>query len=409
MNIILRLAWRNLWRRPRRTWLTIGAMVFCNVLLVFMISLQFGMYRLMIENTLKPLTGHVQVQAPGYVDEPRMRLTVPGIRALAGRLREGLGIESVAARARASVLASSETRSYGIALVGVEPRFEPVVSSLPGLVTQGRYLSADDAAEVVVGSVLARNLRVGIGDELTVLGSGRDGSIAASVLDIVGIFASGIAELDRTIAHVPLIHFQDVFAMRGAGHYVVADAESLDAVPAMADRIRGLLPAGENLVVYDWNRLEPGLKQAIQADIGSAVFMYGVLAVLAAFSVMNTQLMSVLERTHEFGIVMSLGLRPGDLVRLVMYETVLLGLLGFVIGSVAGVVATGWFAVHGFTFPGLEEMSVMFNLPARMHPELSAASILSGPAIIFSFTLVAALYPAFRLHWLEPVEAMRAA
>ena len=90
-----------------------------------------------------------------------------------------------------------------------------------------------------------------------------------------------------------------------------------------------------DLVVHDWDALQPGLKQAIKADMSSAFFMYGILVILVAFSVLNTQLMSVLERTHEFGIVMSLGLKPGRLGRLVMLETAILGLLGLVLGALA--------------------------------------------------------------------------
>ena len=181
MNLVLRLAWLNLWRQPRRTWLTTGAMVFSNVLLVFMISVQFGMYRLMIDNTLQAFTGHMQVQAPGYKDDQKMRQTVPDVQHLATMLRDELGSETVAARASTFVLASSEERTYGIAVFGVEPRHETAVSSIPGLVTSGHFLDDNAADDIVIGSVLARNLRVSVGDELTLLGSGRDGSFAAAV------------------------------------------------------------------------------------------------------------------------------------------------------------------------------------------------------------------------------------
>ncbi len=119
MNLVFRLAWRNLWRQPRRTWLTTGAMVFSNTLLVFMISLQFGMYGLMIDNTLQAFTGHLQVQAPGYIDDQKMRQTVPGIAPLAERLRAEFPGQHVAARATGFALISSEDRSYGVAVVGV--------------------------------------------------------------------------------------------------------------------------------------------------------------------------------------------------------------------------------------------------------------------------------------------------
>ncbi len=407
MNIILRLAWRNLWRHARRTWLTVGAMVFSNMLLVFMISLQFGMYGLMIDNTLRVFTGHLQVQAPGYKDEQKMRQVVPAVSDLAGRLRAELANDRIAARGWAFGLASSEVRSYGIGIYGVEPDFEPRVSNIPGLVSQGRYLGDPHAQEIVVGAVLARNLRATVGDELTLLGSGLDGSFAAAVLNIVGIFESGIPDIDRNIAEMPLGAFQDVFYMEGAGHQVVVFGESLREVPELRERVRSLLPVGDALVVHDWDALQPGLKQAIQADISSAFFMYGVLVILVAFSVLNTQLMSVLERTHEFGVSMALGLTPGRLGRLIMLETAMMGLLGLALGAVAGALVTTWFTVNGLSIPGMDEMAAQFNLPARVYPRVSLLTMFIGPAVVFLFTLLAAVYPALRLHRLRIVDAMR--
>ena len=301
MNIVLRLAWRNLWRHARRTWLTIGAMVFSNTLLVFMISFQFSMYGLMIDNTLQVFSGHMQVQAPGYKDDQKMRQVVPGVQPLAAALRGELDSETVAARGWSFGLASSEERSYGIGIYGVEPAFEGNVSNIPGLIEDGRFLESTGAMEIVIGTMLARNLRVGVGDELTILGSGLDGSFAAAVVTVVGIFDSGVKEIDRNIAEMPLGAFQEVFYMNGAGHQVVILAPTLDDAPMVHEQVAARLPDG--LVVHDWDALQPGLKQAIQADISSAFFMYGILVVLVAFSVLNTQLMSVLERTHEFGAV----------------------------------------------------------------------------------------------------------
>jgi len=384
-------------------------MVFSNVLLVFMISVQFGMYRLMIDNTLQAFTGHMQVQAPNYNDDQKMRQTVPNVTHLATKLRNELGTDTVAARASTFVLASSEERTYGIAVFGVEPAHEPAVSSIPGLVTSGRFLNETEAEEIVIGSVLARNLRVSVGDELTMLGSGRDGSFAAAVVTVVGIFESGVQDIDRTIAEIPLGFFQDVFYMEGAGHQVVVNAPRLAEADELQLRVQSLLPAGEDLVVQNWDVLQPGLKQAIQADMSSAFFMYGILVILVAFSVLNTQLMSVLERTHEFGIVMSLGLTPGRLGRLVLLETTMMGLMGLFLGGLIGGAITWWLGVNGFTWPGMEEMAGKFNLPSRIYPTITLTSLLAGPAVVMLFSLLATVYPALRLHRLHPVEAMRAA
>lgn len=407
MNIILRLAWRNLWRQPRRTWLTVGAMVFSNALLVFLISIQLSTYDLMIDNTLKAFTGHIQVQAPGYKDDRKMRQLVPDVTSIAATLRRELDMESIAARASAFALASSEERSYGLLVYGVQPEFESFVSTIPGLVQDGRYLDDTYASEIVLGKVLARNLRVEVGDEVTLLGSGRDGSFAATIATVAGIFDSGVPEMDRSIAEMPLGFFQDVFYMQGAGHEIVIAAPSLESVAMLKRRIESLVPP--ELVVHDWDALQPGLKQAIQADLSSAFFMYAVLVILVAFSVLNTQLMSVLERTHEFGITMSLGVSPGGLGRIVFLETALMGLIGLGLGALVGGVVTEWFGYTGFSYPGMEEMATNFNLPSSFYPQTTPLSLFLGPVIVFVAGMLAALYPALRLHWLQPVEAMRAA
>ena len=135
--------------------------------------------------------------------------------------------------------------------------------------------------------------------------------------------------------------------------------------------------------------------------------MYGVLLVLVAFSVMNTQLMSVLERTHEFGIVMSLGLTPGRLVRLVILETALMGLAGILLGALVGGLITTWFTYNGFSFPGMDQMAANFNLPPHFYPQVSLLTLFAGPVFVFIGSIISALYPALRVHWLHPVEAMR--
>ena len=406
---MLRLAWRNLWRQPRRTWLTAGAMVFSNTLLVFLISVQLGTYRMMIDNTLSVLTGHLQVQHEGYRDDQRIRQVVPQVRDVAARLRSSLDGQAVSARGEAFAIASSEERTYGIRVLGVEPAFEARVSTLPGLISAGRYLDDPTVPEIVVGAILARNLKVRVGDELTIIGSGRDGSFAAAVAQIVGIFESGIKDLDRSTVEMPLEFFQDMFAMQGAGHSVVIKAPDIFEVASIAAQTRAILPDGEDLTLHDWNDLQPGLRQAIQADLAGAWFMYGVLVVLVAFSVLNTQLMSVLERNREFGIVVSLGLTPGRLGRLVLLEAALIGLLGLAIGAILGGIVTHWFSVNGLAYPGLDEMAGRFNLPDRLYPDLNVISLFAGPAVVFVCSLAAAVYPAARLHWLDPVQAMRTA
>ena len=407
-DVTMRMAWRNLWRHSRRTWLTVGAMIFSNTLLVFSISLQFGSYDMMIDNSLQAFSGHIQLQHSRYLDEPKMRYALPDISDTAQRLRDELGLMSVSARAAGFALASSNERSYGLQILGVDAGHEPLVSTLPGLVKQGRYLEPGAYQEIVIGSVLARNLKVNIGDELTFLGSGFDDSFAAGIVKVVGIFESGIPDLDRSMAQINLGYFQESFSMQHHGHSIVIRAPNIDAVDQLMTRISTLPENAETVALRHWNDLLPGLKQAIQADMTSAWFMYIVLIVLVAFSVLNTQLMSVLERTREFGTMMALGLKPSRLARLVMLETGMMTGLGLVLGITLGIVITWYLSVVGFSYPGMEEMAVKFNLPDRMYPAISLISLTLGPGIVALGSMLAAIYPAMRLNLLLPVEAMRA-
>ncbi|MFV2004459.1 MAG: ABC transporter permease [Gammaproteobacteria bacterium] len=408
LSIDLRMAWRNLWRHKRRTWLTVGAMIFSNLLLVFMISLQFGSYRMMIDNTLKSYTGHLQIQRAGYNDNPKIRNSFDAVIPLANKLRKQLGSNKIAARGVAFAMTSSEQRTYGLQIIGVEPSFEPEVSTLPGLITKGRYFSDINAEEIVIGSVLARNLHVDIGDELTLLGSGRDGSIAAGVVTVTGIFDSGITDVDRLMAQLPLAYFQSLFNMGDQGHNIVINAEDLTQVAALKNTVNGMLEDYPELVVLDWDKLQPGLKQAIQADMTSAWFMYAVLIILVAFSVLNTQLMSVLERTREFGTMMALGVKPIRLGALVFSETFIMSSIGLIFGAALGAALSYYLSFVGFSYPGMEEMAGRFNLPDRIYPSLSLLSIFLGPGIVFICSLIASIYPALRLFFLQPVSAMRA-
>lgn len=408
MTIILRLAWRNLWRHSRRTWLTASAIAFATMLLVFMITLQLGSYDMMIDTTLRVYTGQMQVQRLGYKDKRQMRTTVPAAAQLAERLREATGLDAVAVRAQGFALASSAERSYGVPVIGVQPEFERGVSTLPHLVKAGRYLSNSRAQELVLGSALARNLKIALGDELTLLGSAKDGSVAATVLPVVGFFESGNPELDRRLVMMPLATFQEVFAMGDDAHAIVISGPNYESIPRTNATVSALIADRPELTVLDWDELVPGVKQLIQTDMVQNWITYIALIVIVTLSIMNTFLMNVLERTREYGIMLALGASPRQLGILVMLESVFLTLLGLAIGIVVGGGIAVYYHFTGFSFPGMEEIYAQFGLPGVIHPKLSFASFTLGPAVIFVFTVLAALNPAMRIRKLQPVEAIHA-
>lgn len=407
-NTSLTLAWRNIWRHPRRSLLTIAAMVFANVLLVFMLGLQLGQYRMMIDNSLSIFTGQMQVQDVNYLDEPQMYRTVPDADRLAEQIRHDTNLDAVSVRAYGFALVSSEKRTIGVQVTGIDPEHESLVSTIPGLVKEGRFLSSASANEAIVGSTLARNLKVDIGDEVTLLGSGRDGSIAATIVPVVGIFHSGSHELDRQMMEIPIDNFRHVFAMENHAHSIIVDGDR-DKAGIYSRAIEKLINDKGKLVLHDWETLMPGLRQAIEADFFSAWMMYALLIILVAFSMMNTMLMSVLERTHEFGILLALGVRHSRLSRIILAESMFLSLAGMVIGIIAGTLLTLYFHHNGFTYPGMEEMGERFNIPSTLIPEVSLRTVIPGPLVVMIASIIASIYPMLHLRKLRPIEALQAA
>ena len=404
--MIAALAWRNLWRRPRRTILSIAGLAFSAAFLIFMPSLQNGAYRAMIENTLRLYDGYAQLEQPGYREAPDIRDTIVDLENLLGTLRGIDDLEGVSARASAYVLLSADDRSFGAQVLGVEPRTETDVSRIPRNIERGRFLTPGSENEIVLGTTLARNLGVDTGDVVTLLGTGYDGSLAADSLTIVGTYTTGIGEIDRLTAEIPLTRFQETFTMSDQAHTIVLSGTSLGEFAPIMDSVREITtPLG--LELLEWRSLQPGLWQAIILDASTGSLIYAAMVIVVTFTLLNSFLMAVLERTREFGVLMALGMRPASIGRMVWLETGLMLALGLSAGVALGYVVTTWFAHTGIAFGQMEEVFGRFGLPGAMYPRIDALTLLAGPAVIAVCTSLAGIFPFLRVYRLEPVAAMR--
>jgi putative ABC transport system permease protein len=405
---MIALAWRNLWRQPHRTLLTVFAIAFACMFMVCLLSLQVGTYAGMEANSLGLFDGYAQIQQPGYLDDPGINKSFPLPESLIRGISRIPGITAVAPRAETyALLTKANTqRSMAALIVGVQPEVEQSVSRIASTIRDGRYLS-DNAAEAVIGEALARNLNVRVGDRVTLIGMGNDGSMAADVLTVAGVFSSGVHDLDRQLVEIPLARFQTAFAMPGEVHTLVVSGTSPDAIDRSLPALQRLAGQG-SLRVLSWGELEPGLRDAIRLDATSSLFWYVVLVVVVVAILLNTILMSILERTREFGILLALGMRPSAVGRMVWIEVLLLLFVGLAAGIAIGASIAGWFGIHGIALPGAEGAFAKWGLPNRIHPKLTAFSLFAAPVVIAACTAAAGIVPFLRLRRLEPVAAMRA-
>lgn len=398
------IGWRNLWRNKRRTWLTSGGIAFAILLVMFSMAMQHGQYSVMMENATTLVSGHIQVQATQYVDSERFEHTIEEASVLRRQLLALPDVVAVAPRVEAFALVSSVERSFGARILGIDVAAERATVRLLDMIDEGHApVGPEDA---VIGEKLARNLDVKVGDELVILGAEKHGGVAALVVNVVGILSSGMADLDRSLLLLPIAAVQNAFGLGDEIHTFAIRIAALEDSEAITARLASRVPA--DITVRNWNEVLPGLEQAIEVDRLGGLIMYGMIILLVTFSVVNTFIMLVFERTREFGMLLAIGMRPGGIVRMVLWEAFFVWLVGAALGaSIAIAIIVGLADVGLYMGEAMEEMAAQYYMPPRLYPALTTEALLVSPLILLLGTQLAALIPALRIRRLRPVEALR--
>ena len=407
VGLIGAIAWRNLWRNRQRTWLSVGGIAFAVMLILAARSAQISTMSAMLDNATRLLTGHLQVQNVKYADEPSVRNVIPDATTVARALAASPHVTAVAQRAIAFALVSVGDRSYGAEVFGVDADAERAISSLPDMVAEGHWLTGP--TDAVLGSLMARNLGAKLGDEVVVLGSSLDGGVAALSLTVAGIVETGTAELDRALIDVPLATFQDAFGLGDGAHVIVARVDDFMGVDATVPGIeRAVVPIAPDLAVLSWRKLLPELVQTVELKGVSSGVMFALIAFLVTFSVFNTFMMTVFERTREFGMLLAIGMRGGAIVGMLQIEAAWLAVLGAALGVTLASVVIGWLGRTGIPLGEMAgEMLRRYHMPDRIYPHIDTAALYGVPLLMLFATQLAALIPSLRVRTLAPVAALR--
>lgn len=403
--MIAALAWRNIWRQPTRTALSMVGMSLTSALLVFMLSFQFGSYDTMKASMLQIADGFGQFQPLGYKDDPETAKIIPDPDGILREIQMVGGVSMATPRTLGFGLLANGERSFAAAINGIDPTTEPKVSTLTTHITQGRGLTADDTQAIVLGDGLARNLKLALGQPVTLLGSGADGSVAADVLTLVGIFKSSIPELDRVIAQMPLERFKETFLMEGAVNVIAVTGPTVRAVEQAGPAL-DKIAAKHGLVYLDWAELRPEVRESISFDMATSMLMYLTLVIVVVFIILNTLYMSVLERTREFGVLLAIGMKRSLIGRVIWAEMIFLALLGCGVGMVIGIGVTTWVQQVGIAIEGYDEIYAQWGLPSRFYPAMTPFRVLLGPmALVIAITIMG-IIPYRRVLKLQAVSAM---
>jgi ABC-type lipoprotein release transport system permease subunit len=401
------LAFRNLWRNRRRTLLTLSAMVVSAALLILSLGVFSGMIDDMLTTTTRLYHGHLVLATPAYHAHRDLHAVLAEADADLAALAGIAGLLGSTPRLRAFGLLSAAASSQPVEILGVDPAREPLVTNLHQQLVAGRYLRPGETGAVVIGSSLAKKLGAAVGSEVVVVTQAADGSIGNDLLTVCGIFTTGDSRHDGRLAVTPLPWLQQLLVLDGRIHEVtLAIAAPLEAFAA-ADRLNAALPAG--IEARDWGDLLPEMREVIASFDVSRMIVVGILYFATALGILNTCFMSVMERTREFGLLLAAGMRPWGIRRLVLLETLFLGLLGSALGLLGGLLLTWYMQAVGIDLSGT--ITPITYAGSTILPRLRAvfdlANFLVPGAMLIVIALLAGFLPANRAARLDPVAALR--
>lgn len=401
-----KLAWRNIWRNRRRTFITAASILFAVMLASMMESLQKGAWNHMINNVVNFYFGYAQIHEKGYWEDQSLdKAFVMGddIQQLPEKVH---GLTGLIPRLESFALASTGSNTIGTLVVGIDPAAEKSMTQLDKRLTKGSYLEATDEAALVAEGV-AERLNLQMGDTLVLVSQGYHGVNAAGKYLVKGIVHFGSPELNKQMVYLPLTTAQWFYGADGLITSVALKIDNPREVQQIVKQTKRQLDL-EKYEVLDWQELLPDLVQAKALDSAGNYIVYFILYAVIAFGIFGTILMMSKERAYEFGVLVAIGMRRLKLGIMVWIEIILLGLLGAVAGIICSLPVIGYFHTHPMRFSGdyaqtLEKFGFEPIFPAAFETWI----FLLQAIIVLIITSVLALYPLFKIRNLKPVEAMR--
>lgn len=392
------MAWRNIWRNARRSIITMTAMSVGVAGIVGLYSYREAANEMMIRDITSGLLGSLQVHGKGYQEAPYIATVVQNPVQVEAALHGSLPGAQAERRVIGAGLAGSGDRSAPVMVFGLQPETTTLYKIATG--------HAPAAHEVIIGRELAADLEIKEGGELVLVSQGADGSVANDRYTVAGTFTSSSAELDANTVVMPLTEAQSFFALGEGVHQVVVKLPTYaEDVSPQVNTLRAALDL-KSLEALSWSEMLPQLKASMDQKRKNSGFMDFVIFLIVGLGVFNAMTMSVFERTHELGVLASLGTRPRRLLGMILFEALWQAGIAFVIG-----VAIACALLYGIGTSDLSTMAkgdVMgVRMPSHLELSLFPASLKGAALTAFLTAIAGALIPAFRAARLKPVEALR--
>ncbi len=402
-----RIAWRSLWRNPRRTSLALAAIGLSVTLVLAYTSVLRAYGNWIVDTITGPMLGHVQAHAPGWRKDRLVDQTLRNVDRVLMQVRIDPDVASATARLYAPALAARGEEGFAVIVIGLDTRVESGPARL--LPPPGRTLRPREA---MVGRQLGESMGLGVGDQLAIVGQGVDGSLANDLFTVVALVTTSVDLVNRQSVMIDLTEAQSLFAMPGEAHELVIHSARPAAARELAARVASM-PGLAGAEVLDWERLAPEMLSLIQVVDIAGLLVLVLVFVAAIAGVANTMLMATFERTREFGMLLALGVRPVRIIVLVLLESFALGAIGALVGAAAGVLLVAVTHRTGIDYATLTgggpgELSFAgLRWSLRFYPTLTALDVIRAAAAVGVTSLIAAAWPALRASRQQPARALR--
>ncbi len=405
--MLLKLAWRNIWRNKRRSLITLAAVIFATVMAIAMRGIQKGTYALNIRSAVELFSGYLQIQEKNYLDNPSLTSSFVINKNIRDALKTTKGVLAYSPRIYADGLISYKDNSRGAAIFGIEPGREKNVTTFVENINSGRFFTSDSSNEIVVGDQLLKNLDAKIGDDIVILAQGFDGTLGNQKYKIIGTVKFGMQDVESALIFMGLKSAQYLLAMGNRVNIIAIKADNLNNIKEIHSALISKIK-NPDLKVLSWSKVNPELEQAIQLDNISGIFFLGILIVIVAFGILNTVLMSVIERFREFGVVLAIGMPQVNLTYLVYIETIFITVIGLIIGNILGFAVNYYLIIHPITFGGeIQKLYEIYHFLPQMKSTLQPSIFFNVSISILTISVLSCLYPAYKVYKLEPLKGIR--
>jgi len=403
MSLWLKMGFRNLFRHKRRSLFTGLSIVTGFALCSFFIGWAEGSYNQIIDGFTRYRTGHIQIHARGYVDDPSFYKTFDLTPGRAGILDADPHILGWSPRITTGALFASDSASSGGELKAFDPGREAETTQFQRHIVKGRIFKKG-AQEVVLGKELAGVLKVSPGDHIIVVTQAADGITASGRYRVSGLSDTGEKSVDRVTAVIPLSQGKELLWMGERIHEIAVTVDRMKSVEAVKQRLKREL-ADSGLDIQSWQEFNPEFYRAMMADKRGNYILLLIMVIIVAVGVFNTVLMAVMERQHEYGLMRALGTSPGGVFALVVSETGCLVAMASFTGMLLGMGLNWYFHVHGLTLPQpLSYGGITFE---SLHSEIVLKSVVLPWATVLVSAFTVTLYPAIQAARVAPARVMR--